>query len=143
MRTKLMLLATFTSIAAMGSVSMTTAQDKAAPPAITQGATNFKRTPLQKFDVPGSNMETVVAIAEIIPNVDFCRHTHPGVESAYLLEGDLVLKLDGQPDKAMKPGDSWQVPVGVIHDVKTGAKGAKLLVTHVVEKGKPLASPAK
>ena len=143
MRTKLMLLATFTSIAAMGSVSITTAQDKAAPPAITQGAANIKRTPVQKFDIAGTNMETVIAIAEIIPNADIGRHTHPGIESAYVLEGDLVLKIAGQPDKAVKPGDSWLVPVGVIHDGKTGAKGAKVIVTYVVEKGKPLASPAK
>jgi quercetin dioxygenase-like cupin family protein len=87
-------------------------------------------------------METVIAIAEIVPNVSIGRHTHPGIESAYLLEGDIVLIVDGRPDKAMKPGESWQVPVGVAHDGKTGAGGAKVIVTYVVEKGKPLATPA-
>jgi quercetin dioxygenase-like cupin family protein len=118
------------------------AQDKPAPPAVTQGASNVKRTPLQKFDVPGSNFETVIAMVEIVPNVAIGRHTHPGIESAYLLEGDIVLKVAGQPDKALKAGESWQIPVGVIHDATTGAQGAKVVVTYVVEKGKPLASPA-
>ena len=114
-----------------------------APPAITQGAANIKRTPVQKFDVPGTNLDTVIAIAEIIPNVLIGRHTHPGTESAYLLEGDIQLLVDGQPARPVKVGDSWLVPAGVIHDGKTGAKGAKVIVTYVVEKGKPLATPVK
>ena len=118
------------------------AQDKPAPPAVTQGASNIKRTPLQKFDVPGTAFETVIAMVEIVPNVAIGRHTHPGIESAYLLDGDIVLKVEGQPDKALKMGESWQIPVGVIHDATTGAQGAKVVVTYVVEKGKPLASPA-
>ena len=142
MRTYFLLLSTLSSIAVIGTASLAPAQQPA-PPAITQGAANIKRTPVQKFDIAGTNMETVIAIAEIIPNADIGRHTHPGIESAYVLEGDLVLKIAGQPDKAVKPGDSWLVPVGVIHDGKTGAKGAKVIVTYVVEKGKPLASPAK
>ena len=142
MRTHFLLLSTLSSIAVIGAASLAPAQQPA-PPAITQGAANIKRTPVQKFDIAGTNMETVIAIAEIIPNADIGRHTHPGIESAYVLEGDLVLKIAGQPDKAVKPGDSWLVPVGVIHDGKTGAKGAKVIVTYVVEKGKPLASPAK
>ena len=112
-------------------------------PAITQGASNIKRTPVQTFDVPGTNMQTVVAIAEIVPNVNIGRHSHPGIEAAYVLEGEIVIMIDGQPDKAVKVGESWQVALGAIHDGKTGAKGAKVIVTYVVEKGKPLATPAK
>jgi quercetin dioxygenase-like cupin family protein len=112
-----------------------------APAAATQGASNIKRTPLQKFDVPGTNMETVMAAVEIVPNVNIGRHMHPGIESAYLLEGEVMLIVEGQPDKTLKAGESWQIAVGVPHDGKTGATGAKLIVTYVVEKGKPLAVP--
>ena len=49
--------------------------------AIAQASGPIKRTPLQKFDVPGTNYETVVGIAEIVPNVNIGRHTHPGLES--------------------------------------------------------------
>ena len=133
-----------TALLATLALSLTTPvlAQQPTPPPITAGAANIKRTPVQKFDVPGSNLETVIAIAEIIPNVAIGRHSHPGIESAYVMEGDLVLKIDGQPDKAVKPGDSWQVPSGAVHDATSGAKGAKVIVTYVVEKGKPLATPA-
>jgi quercetin dioxygenase-like cupin family protein len=84
----------------------------------------------------------VVGLAEIVPNVNIGRHTHPGVESGYLLDGEIVLIVAGQPDRTMKPGDSWQIPVGAAHDAKSGPNGAKIIVTYVVEKGKPLATPA-
>jgi mannose-6-phosphate isomerase-like protein (cupin superfamily) len=100
------------------------------------------RTPLQTFDVPGTNYQTVIGIALIIPNVNAGRHTHPGPESGYVLEGEMVLIVEGQPDKTVKTGESYQIAPGVVHDVKTGAQGVKVIATYVVEKGKPLASPA-
>ncbi|MGE3065990.1 MAG: cupin domain-containing protein [Hyphomicrobiaceae bacterium] len=103
----------------------------------------IKRTPLQKFDVPGTNYEAVIGIAEVIPNVNIGRHTHPGVESGYVLSGDVTLLVEGQPDKPLKAGDSYTIPPNAIHDARTGAAGAKLIATYVVEKGKPLATPAK
>jgi quercetin dioxygenase-like cupin family protein len=109
---------------------------QSAPPPI-------KRIPLQKFDVPGAGYETVMGIAEIAPNVDIGRHSHPGVESGYVLEGDAVLVVAGQPDRPMKAGDSYQIPAGAVHTARSGPKGAKVLAVYVVEKGKPLATPAK
>ena len=111
-------------------------------PAATQQTTTIKRTPLQKFDVPGTNYETVVGIAEIVPNVNIGRHTHPGPESGYMLEGEMVLFIDGQPEKTVKVGESYQVPSGAVHDARSGPQGTKVIATYVVEKGKPLASPA-
>jgi quercetin dioxygenase-like cupin family protein len=112
------------------------------PPAITQQTATIKRTPLQKFDVPGTNYETVIGIAEVVPNVNIGRHTHPGPESGFMLEGEMVLLVEGQPEKTVKVGESYQVPSGAIHDARTGPNGAKVIATYVVEKGKPLASPA-
>jgi quercetin dioxygenase-like cupin family protein len=102
----------------------------------------IKRTPLQKFDVPGTNYETVIGLAEIAPNANIGRHPHPGMESGYVLVGDFVLLVEGQPDKPLKAGESYQVPAGAAHDGKAGEKGGKVIATYVVEKGKPLASPA-
>ena len=133
------LLAAAVAGCALFATAAVQAQQPAAP--VTAGTGNIKRTPLQKFDVPGTNMETVVALVEIVSNVTLGRHNHPGIESAYLLEGNVVLIVEGQPDKTLKAGDSWQIATGVPHDGKTSATGAKLIVTYVVEKGKPLASP--
>lgn len=119
------------------------ARDATKPPAVTQGAGNIKRTPLQKFDVPGTGYETVIGIAEVVPNVSIGRHTHFGPESGYMLAGELTLAIDGQPEKLLKAGDSYQIPAGAIHDGRSGSAGAKVIATYVVEKGKPLATPAK
>ena len=124
------------------AASLTTAQAQSAPAPITQGASNIKRTPLQKFDVPGTGYETVIGIAEIVPNAMIGKHTHFGVESGYLLEGELVLMVAGQPDRTLKPRDSYQIPAGAAHDGKSGPAGGKVIATYVVEKGKPLATPA-
>src|SRR5690349_22116355 len=103
----------------------------------------IKRTLLQKVDVPGSsNYETVTGIAEIAPNVNIGRHTHPGAETGYVLEGELTLLVDGQPPLKLKAGDSYKVPPRAIDDGRSGQSPAKVLAVYIVEKGKPLAAPA-
>ena len=66
------------------------------------------------------------------------KHTHPGVESGYLIEGDFTLLVAGQPDRPLKTGGSYQIPAGAPHDARSGAQGTKVIDTYVVEKGKPL-----
>ncbi len=39
----------------------------------------------------------MIGIAEIVPNVNIGRHSHLGPESGYMLEGEMVLLVDGQP----------------------------------------------
>lgn len=103
----------------------------------------IKRTPLQKVDFP-EGYTTVTGLAEIQPGVSAGRHTHPGIETGYVLEGETVLSIDGQGDVTMKAGDSYVIPAGVPHDAKAvGEKPVKVLGIYVIERGKPLASPAK
>jgi quercetin dioxygenase-like cupin family protein len=128
------------AIVTFGLTNLAAAQQQL--PAATQQTATIKRTPLQKFDVPGTNYETVIGMAEIVPNVNVGRHTHPGPESGYMVDGEMVLFVDGQPEKTVKAGQSYQVPPGAVHDAKSGPNGAKVVATYVVEKGKPLASPA-
>jgi quercetin dioxygenase-like cupin family protein len=102
----------------------------------------IKRTPLQRFEVPGTLFETVIGIAEIAPGVAIGRHTHPGPESGYVMAGSFELLIDGQASRLLKVGDSYQVPPGAVHDAKAGPDGAKVIATYVVQKGQPLATPA-
>ena len=115
-----------------------------APPVTAGAQTNspIKRTPLQMFDVPGTNQTAAIMRVDVIPGGQIGRHTHPGIESGYLLEGDMVLIVEGQPDRALKAVESYQIPIGAIHDGKSGDKGAVVIATFVVEKGKPMAAPA-
>jgi quercetin dioxygenase-like cupin family protein len=126
------------AIAALAIGGVALAQQMA-PPASTAG---LKRTVLQKFDVPAGDRETVTALIEIPPNMDVARHTHPGPEVDYVLEGEVNLVVEGQPPKTYKAGDSFSIPQGVVHSGRSGPNGTKLLGSYVVEKGKPLASPA-
>jgi quercetin dioxygenase-like cupin family protein len=104
----------------------------------------IKRQVLQKADVPdGKKHEVVFGMAELPAGVAIGKHSHPGIEQGTVVSGELVLMVEGQPEKAYKAGDSWQIPVGVPHDAKGGASGAKVIVTYTVEKGQPLAIPAK
>jgi quercetin dioxygenase-like cupin family protein len=106
-------------------------------------AQGIKRTLLQDWDVPGSKYHAVLGIAELPPGGVAGRHTHPGTELGYLLEGEIVLLVDGQPEQHFKAGDSWRLDEGKVHDVRTvGDKPARVLANYIVEKDKPLATPA-
>jgi quercetin dioxygenase-like cupin family protein len=109
--------------------------------AIAQQAA-VKRTPLQKAEFP-DGYNTVSGIAEIPAGGSAGRHTHPGVEMGYLLEGEADLIVEGKPDQHLKAGDSYSIPAGTIHDARVhGDKALKVLGVYVVDKTKPLASPA-
>jgi quercetin dioxygenase-like cupin family protein len=104
----------------------------------------IQRSILQKVDVPdGKKYEVVLGFAALPAGASIGRHTHPGVEQGTLIEGEMVMMVEGQPDKAYKAGESWQIPAGAVHDAKAGPGGAKVIVSYTVEKGQPLASPAK
>jgi quercetin dioxygenase-like cupin family protein len=122
--------------AVLATVAMSGAAGAQRLPVATQQTATIKRTPLQKFDVPGTNYETVIGIAEIVPNLNIGRHTHPGPESGYMLEGEMVLLVNGQPEKAVRVGESYQVPSGAIHDARTGPQGAKVIATTSSKKAK-------
>jgi len=102
----------------------------------------LKRTILQRTDGPAPGYETVMVAVEIEPGAIVARHTHPGVESTFVLEGETELSVEGQAVRTVGPGQSFQIPTGVPHSAKNGDKPARLAATYVVEKGKPLASPA-
>ena len=108
-------------------------------PALAQQG--IKRTPLGTMDFP-AGYETVMGLAEIAPGTCGGRHTHPGIETSYILEGEGVSKIDGRPDRPVKGGDIIQIPANVPHDGCATTRAAKILTVHVVEKGKPLGSPA-
>jgi quercetin dioxygenase-like cupin family protein len=85
----------------------------------------------------------VLVEATIDAGVKIGRHTHPGIESAYVLEGGFELPIQGQPTKTVKAGDVFQIPPETPHaGGAAGSAKSRVLITYVVEKGKPLASPA-
>jgi quercetin dioxygenase-like cupin family protein len=111
--------------------------------ALLAQAPAFKRTVVEKADVSVPGREAVVARIEFEPGARAGRHTHPGDEISYIIEGEGELLIDGQPPRKIKAGDGFVVPAGVKHDAhNTGTGPLKLAGVYVVEKGKPLATPA-
>ena len=118
------------------------ALDVAAQSPAPAPAPGIKRTLLQRSDI-GNNMEVVLGMAEIAPGSATGRHTHFGTEVGMVLEGFSSLEVDGEAPRALQAGDSYLIPAGKVHNAKTvGDSPVKVLATYVVEKGKPLATPA-
>ena len=102
------------------------------------------RVPLQDVQLSAPGRHAVQARAEFGPGGEVGKHTHPGEEVSYVLEGTLQLEVAGQPAKTLKAGEVFFVEAGVPHNAKNIDKGStKVLATYIVEKGKPVASPVK
>lgn len=112
-------------------------------PAPAQPSPGIKRTILQKVEIPGTNFETILGVAEITAGSNAGRHTHPGPETGTVAEGEMVLLIEGQPDRTLKVGESYQIAAGTVHDVRAGPGAAKVIAAYMIPKGMPLASPAK
>ena len=112
----------------------------ASPPA----ASPLKRTQVYKGPVAAADHEAVVVKAELAAGGHAGRHTHPGDEVSYVVDGAAELLVDGQPPLRLKAGEGFSVPAGKVHDLRNDGKApVHLIGTYVVEKGKPLASPVK
>jgi quercetin dioxygenase-like cupin family protein len=104
----------------------------------------IRRTVIQKADVSVPGREAVVAKVELDAGVAAGRHSHPGDEISYILEGEGELRIEGEDPRRVKAGESFVIPAGTVHDaVNVGSGTLKLVGVYVVEKGKPLATPAK
>jgi quercetin dioxygenase-like cupin family protein len=98
-----------------------------------------RRIDLQRHDLSAPGREVIQARVEIDPGVTSPKHTHPGEEIIYVLEGSLEYQVEGKPPVTLKAGDVLFIPAGTIHAAKNvGSGNAAELATYVVEKGKPL-----
>jgi quercetin dioxygenase-like cupin family protein len=97
---------------------------------------------LSQIDGPVPGYTTIIMDVTIEPGVTVARHTHPGIESSYVMEGGAELPIEGQPTRIIKAGDAFQIPPETPH---AGGKPAetktRLLINYIVEKGKPLVKP--
>ena len=108
----------------------------------TAATGGLKRTLIKQTDGPIEGYVTVEMRVDIEPDATIARHTHPGIETGYVVEGGTDLAIDGVGALALKPGDGFQVPTGAPHGGRNGPAKTVIVSTYVVEKGKPLASPA-
>jgi len=106
-------------------------------------APGLTRTMVTKADVSVPGREAVVARVEVAAGGVAGWHTHPGDEISYVIDGEATLLVAGQPPRKVKAGEGFVIPAGTVHNAQNdGAAPVHLVGVYVVEKGKPLASPA-
>ena len=99
----------------------------------------IKRTDALRHDLGVPGREVIQVRVDFDPGVAFGKHSHPGAEVAYVLEGTLEYQLEGEPPVTLKAGEALFIPAGTIHAAKNvGTGNAAELATYIVEKGKPL-----
>ncbi len=104
----------------------------------------FTRKVLQEADLSVPGHQAITAVVEFEPGATAARHTHFGEEIGYVLEGALVVDQEGKPPVTVSAGEAFVVPAGTVHGATNRTTGrTRVLSTYVVEKGKPLATPAK
>ena len=103
----------------------------------------FTRSVLQQVDLSIPGREAITARAEFQPGGSVGRHTHFGEEIGYVASGAVTVEIDGVT-KVVKAGEAFIIPAGRPHNATNAGPGiASLVITYVVEKGKPLATPVK
>jgi len=115
-----------------------------APHAMQAQQAGITRVDLQRHPLSAPGREVIQVRVEFEPGAAFPRHSHPGEEIIYVLEGTLVYEIEGKPPVTLKAGDVLFIPARTVHTAKNvgATKGAEL-ATYVVEKGKPLVVLAK
>ena len=104
-----------------------------------------KRTIISKTEVPNSNSEMTTAIVEVAPGFKAPRHIHPGLVTAYVIDGACWFAPDGQPEKVYHAGETIELPERAIHaeGAATADAPCKMYAVYVLDKGAPLAVPVK
>jgi quercetin dioxygenase-like cupin family protein len=103
-----------------------------------------KFSELQRHDIPGTGREGVTTVAEIPPGVTSARHSHPGEDFGYLIEGTIVLMVDGKAPVTVRAGETFFTERGQIHNARNiGTTMARAVDTYVIDKGKPGIIPAR
>ena len=103
-----------------------------------------KRTELQRYDLSIPGREVIQVRVDLDPGVTFPKHSHPGEEIIYVLEGVWEYQVEGKGAMTLKAGDVLFIPAGTIHGAKNVGSGTgSELATYIVEKGKPLVVLAK
>ena len=134
MKTTLILAAAVLTIGSGFALYVTQAQQKV----------DIRRTDLQRQDLSIPGREVVQVRVDIPAGTAFPKHSHPGEEVVYMIEGELEYQLEGRPPVTLKAGEVLFIPAGTVHAVKNvGSGNGAELATYIVEKGKPLVVPAE
>jgi quercetin dioxygenase-like cupin family protein len=104
----------------------------------------IKRTDLVTADQSATEVGALW-IADIPPGGATGRHTHPTPRFVYVLEGAVILEIDGQPPRTFRSGEAFAEQPNVTHNFRNASASApaKALGFQVALKGTPLQANVK
>jgi len=128
-------------MAAAWMVTMTTALSAGTTAAET------KVTPLMARDLVGSpGKEATMITVEYPPGWSSSPHRHDAQTFVYVLEGSVVMAVQGGKEVTLGPGETFYESPDDVHSVSRNAsatKPAKFLVFMLKDKDKPASTPVK
>jgi quercetin dioxygenase-like cupin family protein len=103
-----------------------------------------QRQLLTKIDVAGTTREAHLGLATFPDGGAIAPHTHPGEELSYVIYGNVLLTVAGQPPRMLKAGETYAVPRDTVHQARAvPGHGARVVAVWILDKGQPLAKPAR
>lgn len=115
--------------------------------AIAAAAQGAKVTPLMNQDLTGiAGKEATMVTVEYAPGASSAAHRHNAQTFVYVLEGSVVMQVNGGKEVTLGPGQTFYESPEDVHTVSRNAsatKPAKFLVFFVKQKGAPTTVPAK
>jgi len=115
--------------------------------AIPSMAENTKVTPLMTKELAGlPGKEGVMLTVEYPPGASSSKHRHNAHTFVYVLEGSIVMQVEGGQAVTLGPGQTYYESPDDIHTVSKNAsdsRPAKFLVFFVKDKGAPASIPVK
>lgn len=101
-----------------------------------------KGTILQRAELAGvKGKDAILVLRDLAPGAESGKHMQSGNEIVYILEGSVILEVQGKPPVTLKAGEAFQTKPGEVHNVKNASPTApgKALAFYVAKKGAPLA----
>jgi quercetin dioxygenase-like cupin family protein len=102
---------------------------------------SLKRTDLLKLDLGEiKDSEMNVWVADIAAGAATGRHSHATPRFVYVIEGAVVLEMDGKPSQTFKTGEAFAEMPNEIHNFRNASttESARALGFQSVRKGQPL-----
>ena len=112
-----------------------------------QAGAEPKVAPLMTKDIVGApGKEAAMITVEYAPGWSSASHRHNAHTFVYVLEGSVVMAVQGGQEMTLGPGETFYESPDDVHSVSRNASAtrpARILVFFVKDKDKPISTPVK
>lgn len=109
-----------------------------------QLSSRLHRVVVQHVTSSSLGRDILQVITVIPPLTESGWHTHPGEEVGFILEGAILMMIEGQPALTLGAGDGFTIPPDTAHNARdVGSLPGRMLSTYIVDPFRPLALSVK